>query len=233
MAKKVKNTESAVSQAEANVGQILSRSEQFIESYKKHIIIGVTAIILVVVAILGVRHAYYLPKEKEAQAAIFPGENYFAAKQWETALNGDSINYFGFLDIINEYGFTKTGKLAKAYAGICYYHLGQPEEAMKYLKKFSPNDHLVSPVITGLIGDCYVETGNVKEGVNYFIKAAEKANSTTISPIYLKKAATAYENIEDYKAAVSAYQTIKTKYPTSSDAMNIDKYIIRAESSMK
>ncbi|MDL2322839.1 tetratricopeptide repeat protein [Bacteroidales bacterium OttesenSCG-928-A17] len=233
MAKKVKNAENAVSQAEANVGQILSRSEQFIENYKNHIIIGVTAIILIVVAVLGVRHAYYLPKEKEAQAAIFPGENYFAEKQWETALNGDSISYFGFLDIIDEYGFTKTGKLAKAYAGICFYHLGKPEEAMKYLKSFNPNDHIVSPVITGLVGDCYVETGNVKEGANYFIKAAEKANNTTISPIYLKKAATAYESLENYKAAISAYQTIKSKYPNSLEAQGIDKYIVRAESSMK
>jgi Putative Zn-dependent protease, contains TPR repeats len=233
MAKKVKNTKTGVTQAEANVGQILSRSERFIETYKNQIIIGVAAIIFIVVAVLGVRHAYYLPQEKKAQAAIFPGEDYFANQEWETALYGDSISYFGFLSIIDDYGITKTGKLAKAYAGICYYQLGLPEEAMKYLKKFNANDHVVSPIVTGLIGDCYVETGNVKEAVDYFKKAAEKANNSQISPIYLKKEAIAHENLGNYKAAIDAYKKIKEQYPTSTEAQSIDKYIVRAESFLK
>jgi Uncharacterized protein conserved in bacteria len=233
MAKKVKNTKTGVTQAEANVGQILSRSERFIETYKNQIIIGVTAIIFIVVAILGVRHAYYLPQEKKAQAAIFPGEDYFANQEWATALYGDSISYFGFLSIIDDYGITKTGKLAKAYAGICYYQLGLPEEAMKYLKKFNANDHVVSPIVTGLIGDCYVETGNVKEATGYFSKAAEKSNNSQISPIYLKKEAIAHESLGNYKAAIDAYKKIKERYPTSIEAQSIDKYIVRAESLLK
>jgi len=233
MTKKEKNAKNAGTQAEANVGEIFSRSERFIETYKNHIIIGVTAIILIVVAVLGVRHAYYLPKEREAQAAIFPGQNYFAIQEWDKALNGDSISYFGFLSIIDDYGITSTGKLANAYAGICYWQLGNYEEAMKYLKKFNPNDRVISPVITGLIGDCYVETGNVKEATGFFRKAAEKANSAMLSPIYLKKEATAYENLGNYQAAVDAYKKIKTKYPTSNEAQSIEKYIVRAESLIK
>ena len=229
MAKKVKNAKAAPSQAEANVGEIFSRSEKFIETYKNHIIIGVAAIILIVVAILGIRHAYYIPKEKEAQAAIFQGESYFSMQEWDKALNGDGATYFGFLSVIDDYGFTKTGKLAQAYAGICYYQMGNPEEAMKHLKKFNPNDKLTSPVVTGLIGDCYVETGDVKEGISYFEKAAKKANSAILSPTYLKKAAVAYESLANYKAAVNAYKTIKTKYPASTEAQTIDKYIIKAE----
>ena len=233
MAKKVKIEASAPSQAEANVGEILSKSERFIETYKNHIIIGVIAIIIAAVAILGIRHAYYLPKEREAQTAIFPGENYFANQEWETALNGNGVNYLGFLEIANEYSITKTGKLANAYAGICHYQLGNKEEAMKFLKKFNPNDHIVSPSITGLVGDCYVESGNVKEGANLFVKAAEKANSVIISPIYLKKAATAYMSLKDYDAAIKTYKTIKAKYPASTEGQSIDKYILQAESLLK
>lgn len=233
MAKKVKNAKTTADQAEANVGEILSRSERFIETYKNHIIIGIAVIIFVVIAVLGIRHAYYLPKEKEAQAALFPGENYFAKQEWSKTLNGDSISYFGLLDIIDEYGFTKTGKLAQCYAGICYWQLGNVDEAMNYLKKFNPNDRLISPILAGLIGDCYVETGKVKEGVIYFEKAAEKADNTTISPIFLKKAATAYESLGNYTAAIKSYKTIKAKYPTSTEAESIDKYIVRAESLLK
>ncbi|GHT14039.1 hypothetical protein FACS189426_19820 [Bacteroidia bacterium] len=230
MAKKVKN---APTQTEANVGEIFSRSEKFIETYKNLILIVVAAIILIVVAILGVRQYYFIPKEKEAQAAIFPGENYLANQQWGLALNGDSVSYSGFLGIIDDYGITKTAKLAKVYAGICYYHLNQPEEALTYLKGFSANDRVVSPLVLGLIGDCYVDLGETEKGVDFFKKAASKLNSQTLSPIYLKKAGTAYESLFDYKKAVEVYNTLKDQYPDSQEAAGIDKYIERATLQIK
>ena len=230
MAKKVAT---APTQVEANVGEIFSRSEKFIESYKNHIIIAVTAIILIVVAILGARQYYFIPKEKEAQAAIFPGESYLAGQQWDLALNGNGTDYFGFLGVIEDYGMTKTANLAKAYAGICYYHLNNPEEALDYLKKYKGKDKIVAPVIKGLMGDCHVNLGDITEGIKYFNKAASELNSEMLSPIYLKKAGTAYESIFDYINAIKAYQTIKDKYPNSQEASDIDKFIERATLLMK
>lgn len=218
---------------EANVGEILSRSEKFIEKYKKQIIAGVAAVILIVVAVLGVRHAYLLPKEREAEAAIFPGERYMASQQWDLALNGDSLNYIGFLSIIDDYGLTKTAKLAKVYAGICYYHKGEAEKALDYLKSFSADDPVIAPAIIGLTGDCYVEMNKVKEGIDYFNKAAQKADNEMLTPFYLKKAAVAYESLGEYKKALEAYNTIKTKYPASQEGTEVDKYIDRAQSLIK
>jgi tetratricopeptide (TPR) repeat protein len=230
MAKNVKN---APTQAEANVGEIFSKSEKFIETYKNLIITVVAAIVIIVVAILGVRQYYFIPQEKEAQAAIFQGENYFANQQWGVALNGDSVSYTGFLDIIDDYGITKTAKLAKVYAGICYYHLNQPEEALKFLKGFSANDKVISPLILGLIGDCYVDLGEAQKGIDFFKKAATKLNSEILSPIYLKKAGIAYESIFDYKNAVEVYNTLKNKYPDSQEAVGVEKYIERAAGQIK
>jgi len=224
-----KKKATAPTQVEANVGEIFSRSERFIEKYKNHIIYGVIAVILFVVAILGVRQYYFLPKEKEAQEAIYPGETYLERQQWELALNGNGADYIGFIGVIEDYGFTKTAKLAKAYAGICYYHLNQPEEALGYLKDFNINDDIVSPVIKGLIGDCYVDLGNISEGIKYFNKAATELDNDMVSPIYLKKAGIAYENISDFASALKTYQAIKDKYPLSQEAAEMDKFIERAK----
>ena len=228
-----KKKATAPTQVEANVGEIFSKSERFIETYKNHIIYGISAIILIVVAVLAIRQYYFVPKEKEAQAAIYPGENYLERQQWDVALNGNGADYIGFIGVIDDYGFTKTAKLAKAYAGICYYHLNQPEEALNYLKKFNANDNLVSPIIKGLIGDCYVDLGNVAEGIKYFNKAASELNNDMLSPIYLKKAAIAFESLSDFNNAVKSYQTIKDKYPHSQEAVEIDKYIERAKMQIK
>ena len=228
-----KTTKKKSTQVEANVGEIFSKSEKFIEKYKNHIIIAVAAIIVIVMAILGIRQYYFLPKEKDAQVAIFPGENYLANQQWDLALNGDGKDYIGFLGVIDDYGITKTANLAKAYAGICYYHLNNPEEALEYLKKYSPKDKIVAPVIQGLMGDCYVDLGNAAEGIKCFLKAESEASSDVLSPVYLKKAGFAYESISDYANAQKVYQTIKDKYPNSQEASDIDKYIERAASQIK
>jgi len=228
-----KKTSKAPTQVEANVNEIFSRSEKFIETYKNHIIIAVSAVILIVVAILGVRQYYLLPKENEAQVAIFQGETYLAAQQWELALNGDGREYIGFVNIIDDYGITKTANLAKAYAGICYYHLNSPEEALDYLKKYKVNDKIIAPVVKGLIGDCYVDMGDITEGLKYFNQAASIADSDLLSPIYLKKAGIAFESIFDYANALKTYQTIKSKYPNSQEASDVEKYIDRVTSQMK
>jgi len=228
-----KTTKIAPTQVEANVGEIFSKSERFIESYKYHIIIAVAVLILLVISVLGIRQYYFIPKDKEAQAAIFTAENYFANQQWDMALNGDGKDCIGFLGVIDDYGMTKTANLAKAYAGICYYHLNKPEDALTYLKKYSVNDKVFAPVVHGLMGDCNVDLGKVADGIKYFTKAASDANSELISPIYLKKAGVAYESLSDYANAEKMYRTIKDKYPNSQEAADIDKFIERAASQIK
>ena len=143
-------------------------------------------------------------------------------------MNGNGADYEGFEAIIDQYGSTDAGNLAKAYAGICYFKLGENEKALNLLKSFSGSDEMISPAITGLIGDCYVNMGNVKEGISYFEKAANQANNEVISPAYLKKAGIAYESLKQYGDAVKVYTTIKEKYFNSMEAADIDKYIARA-----
>ena len=62
---------------------------------------------------------------RKAQAALFKGQEYFEADAFEEALNGDSIGYVGFIKIADQYSGTDAANLAKAYAGLCYAHLGK------------------------------------------------------------------------------------------------------------
>ena len=223
MATKGKNTN-----AELEVGEFVSKSERFIENNSKKIIYGIIAVALVVGAVLGFKHGYLIPQEKKAAAAIFKGEQYFAKDSFNLALNGNGADFLGFEGIIDKYGSTASGNLAKAYAGICYFKMGDTKNAIARLKSFSGDDSMISPAVEGLIGDCYVNMGDVKEGISYFEKAAKKADNIVISPVYLKKAGIAYENLKQYDAAVKAYTTIKEKYYNSTEAADIDKYIARA-----
>ena len=83
-----------------------------------------------------------------------------------------------------------------------------------------------------LSGDCYVELGKIEDGIKYFMKAADSENEM-ISPIYLKKAAIAYESKGDYKKAIEIYTKIKDGYIRSQEASDIDRYIARAQTFVK
>ena len=213
---------------ELEVGEIVSKSEQFIENNSKKIIYGIVALAIIIGAVLGIKHGYMEPQEKKAAAAMFKGELYFDRDSFALALNGNGADYEGFEAIIDQYGNTDAGNLAKAYAGICYYNMGEPEKALDLLKSFKGKDNMVSPAITGKIGDCYVEMGNTQEGISYFEKAAKEADNDVVSPIYLKKAGIAYESMQQYNDAVKVYTQIKEKYFNSMEAADIDKYIARA-----
>lgn len=218
---------------EMNVEDALSQSEAFIMKNKTAIIGFIVAVIVIIAGVMLYKHYIAEPKEQKAAAALFKGEEYFGADEFEKALNGDSLGYAGFIKIANEYGSTKSGKLAKAYAGISYAQLGKYEEAIKYLNDFDGDDQMVGPAVIGTLGDCYAQLNQLDKATNAFLKAAEKADNNTLSPIYLKKAGVIFEKEGKYDDAIKAYTQIKDKYFNSYQAMDIDKYIDRAKALKK
>ena len=211
-----------------NVEDALTQSEAFLIKYKNAIIGGVVAVIIIVAGFIMYKNLYAEPREEKAQAALFKGQEYFEQDAFEQALNGDSIGYKGFLKVADEFSGTAAGNLANAYAGVCYAQLGKYEEAVKYLNKFSADDQLVSPALLGTMGNCYAQAGQLDKAAATLMKAADKADSQALSPIYLIQAGQIYEKLGKNSEAVNAYTLIKNKYFNSYQSMDIDKYIERA-----
>ena len=80
----------------------------------------------------------------------------------------------------------------------------------------------------GTMGNCYAQLGQLEKAAATLVKAADKANSQALSPIYLIQAGQIYEKLGKKSEAVNAYKTVKDKYFNSYQAMDIDKYIERA-----
>ncbi|MDP4278596.1 MAG: tetratricopeptide repeat protein [Bacteroidota bacterium] len=213
------------------IGNVLSRSEQFIEKNQKYLYIVLGVIVVAVSAVILFRHMYLMPKEQEAQEMIYVGEQYFAIDSFKVALNGDGANFIGFQGIIDDYGLTKTAKLASAYAGLCYKNMGDYDNAIKYLNKCKAKDIMVSPALLGAIGDCYVELKDYSKAVSFFQKAAETKNEL-LAPIYLMKAARVYEKTADLKNALKMYKRIQKEYPLTQEGLDVEKYIDRAEANL-
>lgn len=207
-----------------SVEHALSRTEQYIED-NKNTLLTIVAVVFVLIGIyMGFKKLFLEPREDEARSEMFTAERYFEQDSFRLALEGDG-EYLGFVDIIDDFGITKSANLAKYYAGISSLRLGEYDEAIDYLKSFNGKDKLVSVIATGSIGDAYVELGEYDKAVSYFLDAADANPNDLTSGLYLKKAGLAYEELGKYTKAREAYEKIKYDFPNSEEAREIDKYI--------
>lgn len=211
-----------------SVEQALTTSEAFIEKYQKQILYGLGVIAVLVMAFLAINNFYVKPRSAEAANEMYKSQLYFSRDSFRLALEGDGFESIGFEAISSDYSLTSSGNLAKAYAGICYYHLGEYDQAIKYLSGYDGSDQYFSLTVLGLIGDSYVEKGEPQKAVRFFSKAADSGNDV-LSPFFLKKLAIVYESNGENDKALKSYQTIKEKYPMSQEGQDIDKYISRLQ----
>jgi tetratricopeptide (TPR) repeat protein len=209
------------------VGEALSKGEKFLAENKTKIIKIIAAAIIVTVAILGYVYLIEKPRANTAQEQMSAAQRYFEIDSLNLALNGDGIN-LGFNEIIDEYGSTKAGRLARFYAGFCNLNLGNFEEAISLLKDFNGKDEILQARAYCGIGDAYVELEQYDDAASYFMKAANYREND-FSATYLMKAGITYEQSEKYAEALDVYKKIKTHYNKTVEAQEIDKYIQRAE----
>jgi tetratricopeptide (TPR) repeat protein len=207
-----------------DVEQALTRTEQFVVDNQKTLSIIAVVILAVVAIVVGYNRFILAPKESEARSEMFMAEKFFQQDSFRLALEGN-FEALGFLDIIDEYGVTKSANLASYYAGISYLHLGEYKSAIEYLKKFDARDELAAPVALGAIGDAFVELDDLEGGIKYYNKAIDESENSLTTPIYLKKAGITYEALNEYKHALELYETIEEKFPQSDEARDIQKYI--------
>ena len=228
MAKKIDKTEERI----VAVEEAFSRTEQFIEKNQKIILIVVGAIILVVLGYFGFKRLYLAPREKEAQSQMFMAEKYFEMDSLTRALKGDG-NYLGFLDIMDQYKFTKSANLSHYYAGICYLKKGEFQNAIDHLSDFSSDDELIGPMAIGALGDAYMELNNTDKAIDCYLKAADKRKNDLTSPMFLMKAGMACELAGKNDLALKTYMRIKTEFSRTNEGREIDKYIARLNGLVK
>ena len=210
-----------------SVEETLTRTEQFLEDNYKVLLISLG--VLVILVGLGWLGKIYLNKRNsEAESQMYQAEKYLETDSLKLALNGDG-NYLGFLDIANDYKLTKAGNLARYSAGICYLHLGQYQEAIDMLDKYSKKDKVLGSLAIGATGDAYVELGDTEKGLAKYLEAADYASNSFNTPLFLMKAGELYELGGKYTEALGLYERIKSEYPESTEGATIEKYIARVK----
>jgi tetratricopeptide (TPR) repeat protein len=217
-------TNKNIQEPEVNVGEALSKTEKFFDTYKNHIIYGTAAVVAVVAAFLLYHNFVTLPAQQEAMGQTFTAEQYFRSGEFEKALNGDG-NALGFNQIIDEYG-TKSGEAVYFYAGVCNLQLGNFQEAISNLKKYNGEDEILAARALACIGDAQASLNDLAAAISSYKAAAAKADNV-LAANYMLKAGILLEETGKADEALKIYEEIKTKYPATPEGNEINKYISR------
>ncbi len=214
-----KNVEKEQEQA---VAEAVSKTEAFFEQNGKKFLLA----LVVIAALVAGGYAYKaLVLDRNAERAselIVEAQERFGVENpdFALALNGDEQGA-GFLDVIEQYGSTAAGNLAKHYAGVCYLRLGDLENAAKYLAQYSEVDGLPGAILNaqnlGLRGDVAVENGDYEGAIALYKKAVAASENELTAPLFLYKQIVAYVALGNKEEAQKCLDTLTTKYPTAAE----------------
>lgn len=150
----------------------LGKAEAFFQANKKVISYaggGLLALILGAYYVWGI----YLPdRQREAVDLMHVAERYFENDSLRLAVEGDG-NFPGFEEIVDEYGWTRAGNLAKYYLGVSYLRMGKYNEAIDALNSFSTKDPVLGSIALGCVGDAHLQLKKDQEALDYYLKAAD------------------------------------------------------------
>ncbi len=216
--------------APETLGEAMDKTELFFENNGRKMVYVFAALLVAAALVFGYRSLVSQPRAEKAAALIAEAQYRFETENpdFELALAGDA-NGAGFLDVVEKYGSTPAGNLAKHYAGICYLRQGDLEQAAAYLAKFKPVKGLPGAIVNaqnwGLQGDVAVERGDYGKAVKFYEKAVKAADNNLTAPMYLRKAGLAARAAGDKKGAEAFFRRIADDYPASMDAREADKLI--------
>ena len=202
----------------------LTGFEQKVQNNQKLILWGCIAIIACVCAVLIYFYAVRTPGIQSANEAVGKAD-------MSLALGNDSIALDQYKQVADNYGYDG-GNRAALNAAILLYQKGEYQEAINYLKKYSPSESIIGAAAKSLEGDCYVNLQQYDQALDCFRKAASISDKNPhYTPLFLMKEATVERELGNYAAEAKLYQEIIDLYPNYGQGAQIDmeKYLRRAK----
>lgn len=186
-----------------------------------------TVLTIVVVIIAGIVFYTMSQKEKKQNAMIelTKVQDVYSSGAYQQAINGDSLGYSkGLLYIVNEYGSTESGEVAKIMLANSYYYLNDYGNAERYYNDYSGSDVILKAASIAGIAAIKEAQGNFIEAAKKYEEAAGVSQEVAVNDEYLYAAARNYSlanNVDEYKRVSGM---LKSEYPQSSYIFKLQRY---------
>jgi tetratricopeptide (TPR) repeat protein len=146
--------------------------------------------------------------------------------QYQLAVDGiPQENIRGLQSIVDDYGSTHVGEMAKLYLADSYFNLNNYDKALKYFQSVDISDKLLSSSALAGEASCYEAQGKHDEAASYYEQAASKYMTALEAPDDLFRAAENYSKAGKKEKAAEMLQRLKKQFPTSTYARDTDRYL--------
>jgi TolA-binding protein len=207
-----------------------AKMTSFYETNKKLISYGVTALVLIIIGIVIYTNNRKANDDKAATELGKVYAIYDAATgditKYKLAIDGQpERGIIGLKAIVDNYGGTTSGQLARYYLATAYYNLGNYDEALKCFDAYSGSSDLLNAAAVAGVGKCLEAKGDYIKAAGKFENAARIVSDNTNTPDYLNSAAKCYGMGGEKEKAVSILKRIKKEYPRSQYGRDADRAI--------
>src|SRR5690554_5184374 len=176
---------------EETVVTAYARIWQFFDQ-NRTLVYGILAGIVVLIIAVAAWSWYQNQRDAEAQVhlgAILP---LYEDGDFEAALEGGD-GRMGLVAIIDDFGRTDAGNLARFYAADAYFKLGDYESARQHFSNFRKGDDVIgASAIAGEAAAVEMQ-GEHRRAADLYRRAALHFENPAVSPQYLLNAGRAYE----------------------------------------
>ena len=200
------------------------KSTEYYENNKNR----VYTIALSVVVVIALIFFYFNYKSKNNEAAgleLAKVKGIYANGLYMQAVNGDSLGMSkGLQYIVDNYGSSENGNIAKVMLANCYYNLRDFDRAEKYYKDFSGNNDMYKAASVAGIASVYEAKNNFIEAAKYYIKAATTSKLVSNNDEYLFNAIKNYSFANDNENLKKTVKELKKDYPKSKYIGQLNRY---------
>jgi tetratricopeptide (TPR) repeat protein len=200
------------------------KSLEYYEANKNRVYIIATSVV-VIVALIFFYFNYKSKNNETAGIELSKIKGIYASGSYQQAISGDSLGISrGLQYIVDNYGSTENGEIAKIMLANCYYSLRDFEKAEKYYKDYSGRNDIYKAASFAGIASVYEAKNDFSNAANNYIKASKQSKLVTNNDEYIFYAIKNYSLAKDNDNLKKTIQELKKEYPKSKYIAQISRY---------
>ena len=205
--------------------ETFSKAQSFYDNNKNTVIGAAIAVIILIGGSVG--YYYYAEaQESEAQELMGQASQAYLQGNYQEALTGSDADFtVGFKQIINNYGMTDAANLARYYAAISSFKIGNNEEALTYIENYEIPEGIMGVGPLSFHAVIHTELGNHTEAAELYVKAAEWDVNDSTTPYNYLEAANAFHDASNTEKAQQFAKKIIEEYDNSNQATEAEQLL--------
>ena len=201
------------------------KAYEYFEHNRSQILIAAGAI-AVVIALIFVYHSNQKNNNLIAGDQLARVMPLYDQAQYQLAIDGQpGTELTGLKSIVDEYGSTEQGEIAKIYLANSLYNTGKVDEALDVYESYSGDIPLHKATALAGVAACLISLNKNLEAAENYEKAAFVNKFNPLNADYLLKAGIQYKKAGKDNEAKEMFEMIKSDYTASNASREADKFL--------